>query len=546
VAEKVADQTNQGINFIRSSKRPYPEWIRNHTVFKEMNRIDKVFPKIGLANFKESCEIMNSAEALADAQRLGAKLIQEMNNAQRSLYNKLETSLKSQDKDRNEVCCKLQSVIDLLGKVIYSMNFHDYAKVVEGKVAVKLRADIFNGEKNPTFRKDEAILRVVNKLSEMVIEQKGTFSKVDQLPEFKDFSRTNVPNKKYTLAFSSSGEDGAWDIGTISMRGITSCQAWNAPQSRGLIGSIASKFVGVIYLASDQEIPGYGSKMLNRCMVRFCINKTTKKPALVMDTMYPSQNNDTLAAFKKALKDKSGLEVYYTREGQPLADFYIPDEPSRKHLKQGEFSYMDCNIPVLEHTPVIRKAPANITALTDEFKRAVCEEIGKMVSVRRELYDSARKTFDSLREEFELARTKWMEDNVNKPEDQRSKFELQEPRMAPELAAFGGGGVSNLFKHCDKRHGVDSSGRIFAQMILNSFEVPQPDECASGEEYHRKFLMGLLKKPGPTKLAALKTIQGGTWMKSFPRSAEKFFEFIFSQMKPHVIASCKMMIKKYN
>lgn len=546
MVEKNATQTSKGVDFIRSSKRPFPEWLKTHTVFKEMSKIDKVFPKIGLPNFKEPCEIMNSAEALGDAQRLGQRIVQELNNSQRSLYNKLEAGLKSQEKDRNEVCSKIQSVIDLLGKVIYSMNFQDYAKIVEGKVSMRLRADIFHGEsKNPVFRKDEAILRVANKLNDIVVEQKGTFTKIDQIPEFKDFSRTNVPNKKYTLAFSSSGEDGAWDIGTISMRGIASCQAWNAPQSRGLIGSIASKFVGVMYLASDQEIPGYGTKMLNRCMVRFCINKKTKRPALIMDTMYPAQNNDTLAAFKKALNEKSGLDVFYTREGNGLADYYIPDEPSRKWLKQGEFSYMDYAVPVMEHTsPAINKVSADITVITDEFKRAVCEEIGKMVSVRRELYDTARKTHDALKEEYEAARKKWTEETLNIQEDQRPKFELQEPRMDRQLVEFGGGGVSNLFKHCDKRHGQQSAGKIFAQTILNSFDVPA--DCSSKEEYHRKFLMGFLRKTNDSKLVALKAVQGGTWMKSFPRSAEKFFEFIFAQMRPHVIASCKEMIKKSN
>jgi hypothetical protein len=275
-----------------------------------------------------------------------------------------------------------------------------------------------------------------------------------------------------------------------------------------------------------------------------------------MDTVYPAANADILATFKKFLKEKSGLDVFYTRN-DGIGTHYIPDEPSRKFLKQGEFSYMDAPIPVKEHIPAIRIAPENITVLTDDFKKMVCEEVGKSVSVRRDMYDKARITYDALKIEFEAARRKWLEDNVNTPEDQRPKFELQEPRMDRELMAFGGGGIVNLFKHCDKKHNndlnnkqlaasVNSAGYVFAKMVLTSFEVPGVSECENKEEYFRKFLMSFLKKPGQVKLASLKAIQGGSWMKSFPRSAEKFFEYVFGQMRPYIITECKKLIKNKN
>jgi hypothetical protein len=541
-----------GVDFIINSKRPYPEWIRTHTVFRELQKIDKVFPKIGLPNFKEPCDIMNSAEALADATRLGQKFVREMQVATQQLYTKLETELKSTEKNRGEVCGKLQSAINLLANVVYSMNFADYAKVVEGKVVLRLRADVFNGDKNPVFRKDEAVIRVINKLWDMCAEFKIVMTKTDQYQEFKDFSRVNVPNKKYTIAFSSSGEEGAWDIGTISMRGVTSCQSWNAPQSRGLIGSISSKFVGVVYLASEQEIPGYGSKMLNRSMVRFAIHKTSKKPCLVLDRMYPNQNNDTLAAFKKVLKEKSGLDVYCTYEnngyGNPnlAQEYYIPDEPSRKYLKAGEFSYMDYQIPIQTHTPTIKKTPANLTALTEDFKKSVCEDLNKMIKLKRELYINAAKTLEGLTAEYDAAKKKWEEENASKPEADRTPFALEEPKLEPELRAFGRGGVMNLFTHCDKKHGVGSAGGAFAKLILDSIVVDKADECASKEEYHRKYIMTFLKNPKAIKEIAKKKVDAGSWMKSFPRSADRFFETVFAQMKGNVVASCKDMIKKSN
>ena len=242
-------------NAILNSKRAYPDWLKNHTVFKELKKIDKIFPSIGLPNFRESCDIMNTQEALNSSVALGNQLINILTSAHTQLVRKLDVALQSKDKDRNEVCAKAQSTINLMNSLLQSLRYGDYAKVVDGKVVMRLRADIFNEGKNPTFRKDEAILRVINKMRDMCLEHKITFDQIDQLQTFKDFSRSNVPNKKYTMAFSSSGEDGMWDISTVSMRGITSCQAWTAPQSRGLIGSMSSKFVAVIYLASDQDIP---------------------------------------------------------------------------------------------------------------------------------------------------------------------------------------------------------------------------------------------------------------------------------------------------
>lgn len=541
-------EQTKGVDYIVNSKKPYPPWIKEHTVFKSMEKIDKVFPKIGLPNFKESCDIMNSAESLTEAARLGNRLVQVITAAQTQLYAKLDEALTSKEKDRGELCAKIQELISLITTLQYSLRFADYAKVAEGRVVLKLRADIFNaGDKNPVFRKDEALLRVIGKLRDMCLEYKIKFDAIDQLPEFKDFSRVNVPNKKYTVAFSSSGEDGAWDIGTISMRGVTSCQSWNAPQSRGLIGSISSKFVGVIYLASDQEIPGYGTKMLNRSVVRFCINKKTKKPALIMDNMYPNMNQDTLAVFKKVLKDKSGLDVLYTYDRDPsMGDYYLPDEPARKHLKQGEFSYMDHQIPVLAHAPSIKKAPANITAMTDEFKKKVGDELDRMVKTKRELFDAATKQLEALKTEYSVAKEKWELENKDKPEDQRIKFQFEEPKMDPELLAFGKGGVENLFKHCDKKHGANSAGRMFSKFILDSLPAPKEGEYTSKEEYHRKYLMGFLKSTKAAKEVSWKAVNGGTWMKSFPRSSEKFYNYIFSQMKGYVVDSCKEMIKKSN
>jgi hypothetical protein len=540
-------------NVLEASKRPYPEWLRKHQVFAEMKKIEKIFPRIGLPNFKEPCDIMNTSEALNDAQRLGNRFIAMLQATQNTLQGKLNAALASKDKDRNVVCSNLQSATNLINTLTQYLRANDYAKVVDGRVVMRLREDIFNGDKNPVFKKNEALLRVINKVKDMCAELKTEFGAVDQLDEFKSFSRSNVPNKKYVVVFSSDGDDGLWDMSTISMRGITSCQAWSAPQSRGLIGSLSSKFVGVIYLASDQDIPGYGAKMLHRSMVRFAINKNTKKPALIMDRMYPSENQDTIAAFKKVLGAKSKLEVHYTyNTGVRINElYYLPDEPSRKFLKQGEFSYMDYQIPVQAHTPQIKKVAADITALTEDFKKKVAEDINAVVVNKRTLYEEAKVRQGALRDEYDAAKAKWEMENAQRiatglPEDMRPAFGLERPRMDAELAAFGKGGIINLMKHCDKKHGAGRAGAIFAKLVLDSFAVPTDMDFASKEEYHRKYLMGFLKDPKTVKIASWKAVQGGTWMKSFPKSAERLHSFVVSNMKAYVVGGVRDIIKKSN
>jgi hypothetical protein len=543
------------VDYIVNSKKPYPWWLKDHPLFKEIGKIDKVFPKIGLPNFREPCEITNTDEAIAAAICLGQRLVSYMQNAQSSLYSLLERTLSSTEPNRNERCADIQSAICLLQAVVYSMNKGDYAKVIDGKVLLRLRSDVFNGDKNSTFKKDEALLRVAGKVWDTVEKLGVNMPKIDQMNEFKSFSRVNIPNKEYMLCFSSHGEEGAWDIGTISMRGVVSCQSWNAPQSRGLIGSIASKFVGVVYLESTKEkVPEYGSKMLNRAMVRFAINKKTKTPTLIIDTVYPNHNKDTMAAFKRVLGQKSGLNVI-TVSDETMSGYYIPTETHNKLLKTGEASYADHPIAVQEHTSTIRKIPEDLKTITESFKKQVCDDLDKMVNLRREQYLAAEKRINELKTEYAAAKKKWEDESALieswKPEDGDEKpaatiFELVEPRMDEELAMFGRGGVMNLLAHMDKRHGKNMGSSAFAKLFLDSIGVPDGVECESKEEYHRKYLMTYLRNPKVVKEEAHKKFGMGSWMKSFPKSGEKFFEFIGLQMKGYMVASCKEMIRKSN
>jgi hypothetical protein len=534
------------IDYIVKSKKPYPDWLKGHKVFQELPKIDKVFPRFGLANFREPCEIMNLGEASAEATRLGQRMLYLIDGAAAYLRPALEASLQEHGRERNEKCFKIQSLISLCERMATSIRYNDYIKQEEGKVALRLRNDLFWLDATPFFRKNEGLISVLGKL----YEELAPFVKMtalDQYEEFKSFSKTNIANKKYHVVFSSTGEEGAWDTATISMRGITSCQAWSSGNSRGLIGTMSSKFAGVIYITSDQMVEPYGTKMLYRAIVRFVIDKATKKPALLMDTIYPNHTPEVIKALKKALHDRSKLDVHFSRDGGSYNNFYIPDEPSRTFLTGGEFPYMDYAIAVLPHASVIKKPAANITSLTTAFKTNVGNDIAQLIVARRALYNQSFGQYKILRAEYDAAKSKWAAENADKPENERTKFDGVRPALDPEISFFGkNGSMTNLLEHCDKKHGANSAGRVFATMILDSFDVPDAITCETKEEYHRRYLMTFLKNSNAVKEKALAKIKTGTWMKQFPKSADRLFEFVFGQMRGYVIAGCKEIIKKAN
>lgn len=540
------------------SKRGYPSFIKKHQVFEKLPRVDKIFPLIGLPNFREPVEITNTDEAKQYATTLGNKIAAELTARARDLQNQLNARLFITDQKRGMLCSKIQNIINLCTAVAFSMqNYgYDYIQTVDGRLALKLRSDIYGNEipfkkdnlvfVNPAFKQGENILGIFAKLKEWAAEFSVNFNRVEQFQEFKDFSRTNVGGRQYHAVFSSTGEDGLWDIATISMRGISSCQSWNSTQSKGLVGSISSKYVAVMYLESDQEIPGYGRKMLNRCVVRFCVNNKTKRPMLIIDKMYPSDNKSVIDTFKRLLAKKSGLEVVYVPErSSDMSSCYMPTEFSHQFLKEQERSYMDFKLNYLQHPKVIKASiTENLTELTNQFKAKVCADLTQLIQNYRDLYTVAYAEFEKARTEYSLAKSRWEEDNRILPENERTAFTMQEPHMDAKLRAFFRGGVENFFKHCDKRYGKHSGGTQIATIIMNSIVVPNAETCLSKEDYHRKFLITFIRDQKKIKEASLLELHKGSWMKHLPKSAEKFYAFVFAQMKDYVRAGIKDLIRQ--
>jgi hypothetical protein len=168
--------------------------------------------------------------------------------------------------------------------------------------------------------------------------------------------------KRKKIVFSSDGSKGLWDMATMSERGIDSCQGWDSDEYlRGaccnkLVGSMVDPYAGIIYIAGKRM--SNGRKMEHRCVVRLVLNRRTKKPAVLLERTYHSNDYDNSryvyvrgvyrwiptqdkarALFKKFIETKLGLPVIDSKHG-----YSIPlSEPVAK-LKKEFVSYRDSHI----------------------------------------------------------------------------------------------------------------------------------------------------------------------------------------------------------
>jgi len=318
-------------------EKKFPNWFKEHPIFKEITTIKKVFPGIGLPNSEDEVIVDNVGPAKECAQGLVSKVEQNLKKRIEGLnkYISSKPDMTAVRKAQGGNALALLTAMDTLMK-----DKEAFIGNNKGKLTIKLPSDVMiEGAARPTFRKDETLFRVYNKLNEELT--KGRFAKMTKLediPQFKSFSTENVPNSKYKVVFSADAANGAWDIATMSMRGVNSCQTWGGGYSHCTIGSVIDPFVGIIYLTSGAKYSEHGSKMIRRCIVRFVIDGTNSKPYLLLDNMYPSVDTKVVNQFKNYLKSKTGgkFEIHYApnMDREVLSKSYMPLTEVRKLLKE--------------------------------------------------------------------------------------------------------------------------------------------------------------------------------------------------------------------
>jgi hypothetical protein len=180
----------------------------------------------------------------------------------------------------------------------------------------------------------------------------------------KVFPKIGIPNCskviihksiKYKVSFSSH----PWDIATMSMRGISSCQKWDGyiGHKQKLIGSIADPCAGIIYIEKNKSNK-YGKKMWARAVVRFVQKKNSK--GLFLEKVY----SDKQARYVYSNYQYKYIEpeinkiakILFTRFVKSITDYKIVSKtgykiPLSKAVKQipaNKRSYRDSNIGYTE------------------------------------------------------------------------------------------------------------------------------------------------------------------------------------------------------
>lgn len=329
---------------------------------KPFDKIHKVFPSIGLSNCEEASKI-DTVLPHSTGHLLKSAIVNELDRC----YG---------------LICATDAFFEE-GKLIQATAdaiHYSYPVEENNKIVLKLYKDIIDADGKRVFSQNASIFKVYNKLYNLISDLKSESiqpKKLEDLEHFKQFSSENIP-QHLKIVFSSDGVDGLWDISTISMRGITSCQSWEGQYKKKLIGTIVDPFAAVIYLTSGSNTK-YGSKMVRRCIVRFIVDKD-KKPFILLDRMYSNYDEGTAKEFNTFIKNKTDnkfdvIDIATTVED--IKSYYIPTNSSiHGKLKQSQLSYRDSKIPYkferkLEKS-VIEK---NINSKNTRFKNILTKSI---------------------------------------------------------------------------------------------------------------------------------------------------------------------------
>jgi len=329
----------------------FPKWISSNPVFSKLDYIRKVFPDIGLSNFEDKIVINNSQEIISCAKYLLAVIAENFNTRTTKLGSFAKKS--KLGKIRRQNLEFLKSIMTTLTVWLRSNSDGFITILPTGKISLSIPGDL--SDKDTLFmKKGTSLLKIYEKLNSLLREEKLIALKnISQAFQFKNFSSINLPAKEIAVKFAADHSDGLWDIATMSMRGITSCQTWSHGRgnSSKVIGSIIDPFTGIIYLTNNSTFNSCGSRMIRRCIVRYVIDRNNA-PYILLEKMYPAFDKPSLNAFIDAIKSKLPLmtvryavDIIGTTEG---IQSYVPLSDELKMLNQAYYPYTDSGVPFKE------------------------------------------------------------------------------------------------------------------------------------------------------------------------------------------------------
>jgi hypothetical protein len=434
--------------FLKNEK--LPKFLTKHKKLANITKVSKVFPSIGLPNCSETCKFDNSDLAKNTASILVEHIVYNI------LYCKFsdrEYEARFLGKSKLDKITYWKTISNSIRECNYATS---YVVVNNGKISIKLSDDIIDNTNKVIFRKDESLFRVYNKICEISKSEKLgiKFPKLETIKEFKQFSTENIPVKDYQIVFSSNGQEGLWDIATMSMRGIQSCQSWRGKFKTQLVGSLVDPCVGIMYLTSGKSINDLGSKMIKRSVVRYAIHGETKKPIIIIDRMYPEYDIKVGKLFYDFIKNKTGnkLDVfaYPFKNGdyKIIGKTYLPHHSVRESLCKRTRSYMD--------TPIID---------CETFKKSVEKsQLEINIHNRKVRFDNAMiiptECFDEIKRTYLPSITK--NDNIKAG----IKLIIRSPYIIPFIRDYYYDIARNIVENI-QHHTINSSDEYLKQLCFS-------------------------------------------------------------------------------
>jgi hypothetical protein len=282
-------------SIIKNSK--LPKFITTHDIFTKIDKVEKVFPLIGLTNRSVSISTLDYGNH---------KVAGEIKNRLMDLFNNKGYYLDEWDNDKLRV------------KV--------YAAIRESKLN-----DFLIKGRLTTLPSQLRKLGIKN-INDTYYAARYASKQRQKSAKCWDGDVLKLCGEKpgLKIVFSSDKSKGLWDIATMSERGISSCQSWDGSYRRNLVGSIIDPFLGIIYLTDGTPCSNKGEKMIKRALVRYVLNRKTQRPALLLEHVYSKEgtchnselegNSEAKAIFTCFLKKfaNKGIDVVTTARNHTI------------------------------------------------------------------------------------------------------------------------------------------------------------------------------------------------------------------------------------
>lgn len=299
-----------------------------------LKQVIKKFEEFGLADFRE--EVKTFAR-----EKEGSKLLEAITKKLALITEDVDLLISDlevpkpgeNEKEISDKYLKIYKLNDFLRLVISSLNYNKEKFFVEGTLKTPFDfyfPEIIGGKKIPQgtslFRAYNKILEKVNVITGISVDH----YLLENLSEFKEYSAATKNNSMF-IVFSTKIND----LVGIGSRGIRSCQSLFCEDeknvvidsfNKSLVGTVLSRYIGVIYLTTGTDFHGRGERMIARCLVRLVYNTIEEKFYLFIDLMYPREKNEYRNLFYEALKKRSSINVIKsTQEFKTVNPNFDPD-----------------------------------------------------------------------------------------------------------------------------------------------------------------------------------------------------------------------------